>query len=560
MLASYRNKIYQRIPYIIIVLFALLGMKALFHTGLFTSHDIYHQVTRLYYYFNAVTDGQFPPYWISQLANGHGYPLFIFSYQLPWIISLPILLVGFDISIAIKMLFFLGYTLSGITMYLLCKEILKNTMAAILSSLLYLWAPYHFLTIFVGASIGVVYAFIFLPLILLGLHLSFNKNMIGIIILSLSITGLILSHILHLIYFLPTIVIFFIWEISENHRLDKKYLLSVCKIIVSGILLGLLICAFYLIPALFYKHLTYAQIESGFSSLYKRNFIDLSQLIYSKWGFGPIINNAKNGEISFQLGITQWLSILITIILLLTNKINKQTKKLALFLLIACFTNIFLLLDYSLFFWQLIEKFIIIDYPFRFILPILFSSSILAGVVLTSLKSKLQIIFFTFIVIITLYINRNHINVNLYTNTPIQDYIESETTITTNTFHEYTPLKANRKLVNQKNKHIVLPALPLTKLSQSTNLISFNVITQKNTKISIKQFYFPGLGVYIDNTPALFYVDEDGLINFVVPKGPHNIQVKFEETKLIKFSKILSLIGTIIVIFLISTAYLRRGK
>lgn len=33
-----------------ILLFSLIGMEALFHPGLFTAHDIWHQVVRLYYY------------------------------------------------------------------------------------------------------------------------------------------------------------------------------------------------------------------------------------------------------------------------------------------------------------------------------------------------------------------------------------------------------------------------------------------------------------------------------------------------------------------------------
>lgn len=93
------------IDLLIILTFALIGMKALFHPGLFTAHDIWHQVARIYYYFQAVSDGQIPPYWISTLASGLGYPLFFFSYHLPWIISLPFLKVGFDIPSSLKILF-----------------------------------------------------------------------------------------------------------------------------------------------------------------------------------------------------------------------------------------------------------------------------------------------------------------------------------------------------------------------------------------------------------------------------------------------------------------------
>ncbi|MBI4033251.1 MAG: hypothetical protein HY377_01945, partial [Candidatus Blackburnbacteria bacterium] len=55
------------IPLVLILTFSVIGMKALFHPDLFTAHDIWHQVARLYHYQSAAFGGQFPPYWISNL-------------------------------------------------------------------------------------------------------------------------------------------------------------------------------------------------------------------------------------------------------------------------------------------------------------------------------------------------------------------------------------------------------------------------------------------------------------------------------------------------------------
>src|SRR5438270_619418 len=101
MLAIYKQKSHW-FYLILIMLFSIMGMKALFHPGLFTAHDIWHQVARLYYYNLAVSDGQFPPYWISTLANNYGYPLFFFSYHLPWLLALPLLNLGIDIPTVLK--------------------------------------------------------------------------------------------------------------------------------------------------------------------------------------------------------------------------------------------------------------------------------------------------------------------------------------------------------------------------------------------------------------------------------------------------------------------------
>ncbi len=109
---------------IIVAAFSILGMKALIHPGLFTAHDIWHQVVRLYYYYQGISDGQIPPVWIGQLANSFGYPLFLFSYHLPWIIGIPFLEIGFDIPNTLKILFFLSFLTSGFSMYFFAKNLL----------------------------------------------------------------------------------------------------------------------------------------------------------------------------------------------------------------------------------------------------------------------------------------------------------------------------------------------------------------------------------------------------------------------------------------------------
>ena len=91
----------KKIDLIIIVFFvaaSLFTLKSLFQPAFFTSHDGVHQVVRLYYYDQAIRDGQIPPRFVSDLLNGYGYPLFNFSYHLPWLIALPFRFAGFSSS------------------------------------------------------------------------------------------------------------------------------------------------------------------------------------------------------------------------------------------------------------------------------------------------------------------------------------------------------------------------------------------------------------------------------------------------------------------------------
>lgn len=523
---------------IIVVLFSILGMKALLHPGLFTAHDIWHQVVRFYYYSQAVRDGQFPAYWVGQLANGFGYPLFIFSYQFPWMIGVLLLKMGFDLSSSIKILFFLSYLGSGIGMYFFVSNLLSNRLAALLSSILYLWLPYHFLIVYVGASMGSAFVFTFLPLVFLGINLTDKKPLFGISLFAIAISGVILSQVMHMAFLLPAILIFIAWKI---HNASSKVL--VIRNIIFSSLLAILVCSYYIIPASLYKGDTRFHTENGIGKIYERNFVNFKQLVYSKWGFSPIENNAKNGEISFQLGFAQWGSIILLSLLIILNKVPKKYKTLSIYLLVGFIVSILFTLDISKPIWKFVVNYAAIDFPFRFILPAAFLASICAGVILVTLNRTTKYVVFILLFSLAIYANRNHINVNQYTDFPLSTYLSIITEITTNTYHEYLPIKAASKLFDKPWNEVVGENLTVTNVKQKTNALTFDVSAPKDQIVSVGQFYFPGQILYLDNQVKQFNMDKEGRISFNLPSGSHSVKVGYQETFLMKFSKYLSLVG-----------------
>ncbi len=431
-------------------------------------------------------------------------------------------------------------------MYILVYSLLKDKLSALLSSLLYLWLPYHFLIIYVGASIGTAFIFTFLPLIFLGIYLSGEKSKWGVVILTFSLTGVILSQVMNLAFLLPAIFIFTLWRLLSTSL--KKLLI---KNILFGIMLSVLISAFYLLPATFYKQATRFHTERGIGKIYERNFLNFKQLIYSKWGFSPIINNAKNEEISFQLGFAQWASVALILLLLAQKKVLKTYKSLSVYLLLGFITSIFFTNDLSKPVWDLIVNLAAVDFPFRLVLPAAFTASILSGVALISFKGKVKLIVFIMLTMTALYTNRNHINVNEYTNLPVSTYLGMETEITTNTYHEYLPIQATSKLFEKPWNEIVGENLTVTKVKQTTNLLSFNVVAQAAQKVSLGQLYFPGQTLYVDKVINKFETDKQGRISFTLTEGVHQIMVKYQDTTLVKISKLLSMLGLVIFLSII---------
>jgi len=517
---------------------------ALFHNELFSAHDIWHQVARLYHYSSVVSAGQFPPRWVAALAHGYGYPLFFFSYHLPWMLGLPLTLNGVSIFTAMRMLFIFGFIASGFSMYSLLLKLTKRPWASLVSAVLYVWAPYHFLSVYVAAAIGTVYLFALIPLLFLAVHLILEKSYRwGISIFAVVLAGSVLTHLMTLAMLFPFVLVFLLVQLVR----EKESILK-SVVFVGATVLGLAIAAFYLIPLIQYLPIISASGEAGgLSDNFQRYFPSLKQLIYSHWGYGPIVSNAKDGEMSLQIGIAQWLAFFGSLLLFTTHLKIKYVKqilsrrytKIVLGYAILFLLSIYFMLDISLPFWKIAVKMIALDFPFRLLLISVFSGSVLAGLLIANLKpSFLKIFFGVSLIIIALYTSRNHRKVNMYTQYGLEEYVGAETT--TNTYHEYLPITANRELLNADE-------VPET---ISNNILTKNITLSEPGDVIVHQFVFPGITAKVNGELTEFTTSTDGLIAFSLPAGEFQITVGYEPTKVVVFSEYLSIaaLGIIIVV------------
>ena len=87
-------------------------------------------------------------------------------------------------------------------------------------------------------------------------------------------------------------------------------------------------------------------------------------------------------------------------------------------------------------------------------------------------------------------------------------------------------------------------------LEKKVNNSSRNYIIQAYTPLKMVDytFYFPGWNLYIDNRPApIEFQDPNqrGVITYQVPPGRHTIDLKFEDTRVRRLGKIISLFSII---------------
>lgn len=426
-------------------------------------------------------------------------------------------------------------------MYALAQNIFKNRWSGTLAAIIYLWAPYRFLTIFVSAQVGVAFVYTFIPILFLGISLASSKKRTkyALLLIAAGVSGIVLSHFSSVIATIPAAAVFALAILFEAK--DKKaFLVNSLK----GILLGVGLSSFYLLPAFYYSRLGIL----GFGNYYQRYFVNLSQLVYSKWGYGPITNNAKDGELSFQVGIAQWTSFVLSSFLIVFSKIKRSNKYIPISLALGFVISIFMMLDWSLPVWKPITRFIEVDFPFRFILPAVFTSSLLAGYLISNVNKIAKPILFIFLILVALYTNRNHTRVNLYTNISVKDYVDAE--FTTSSMNEYLPLWVDTSIFKRQfNSPLEPDNIPVANIERNSQKLSFEASFPKEMLVSVNHFGYPGIALYVDGSKVEYSRGKSGRVSFSAPRGTHFVTVKFEDTMPIKAAKAISLIS--LAVFLI---------
>jgi len=539
----------------LIILISLFGVKALFHPGFYTSHDGEHQVLRLYHFDKAIKDGQIPPRWANyQMLNGYGYPLFIFSYHAPWIIGEPLKLIGLSLTDTVKAVFVLTYSFSGLFMFLWLKKIFGK-LPAFLGSILYLWVPYRFSNIFVRASLGEATALMFVPLVFHGLDQINDKKLFkGVLIGGVGFCGLILSHAMTAFIFIFPILLYFLINLLTSKEKTRYF-----KRAVLLFVLGLSFSAYYTLPAFFEKK--YTRFSKIFPLMFADHFVTLKQLIYSRWGYGFSFPGVEKDEMGFQVGISHWLVLFMTIFLLLwgflaKKKLKKSEKKnifQSIGFIFSFLFSILMMIKISRPIWRILTKFVPFDFPWRFLGLSVFSLSFLSSFVIFLLKKFMnkKIVFLAcfLLLVLAFYGNRNHLRVNQYVY--LDDSHYEKVTNSTTSYNELLPIWLKQEIDESEKEAVeILKGEALIKdLKQKSDKISFRIENQKkDSLLRINTLFFPGWKLFVNGKKQEFNFERSGLIEFNPPIGQSEVLLIFNKTPIRMIGEVISFSALVFVV------------
>lgn len=528
--------------FFLITFLSLPLIQPYLHNGYFPTHDGEWAVVRLSDMYREIRDRQIPPRFSGNLNFGYGYPLFNFAYPFPYYVGLVLYLGNIGLVDSIKILFAVSIPLSGIGMFLVSKKLWGNTLAAVLSSVLYIYFPYKIVDLFVRGSIGESIAFALFPFILYFLlKVNDKRSFPSFVIASILLAILITTHNIMALYFLILLAVFLVWVFASGNI--RQVIYSVCSVV-----LGLSISAFFWIPALFEKKLILlSKIPIADRNLY---FVDFDQLIFPKWG-GYGTPTDIDG-FSYQLGLSHVLIICLLIVFFLYSKfgkkklINNSKDSFTVYFSLLLLFFLFLLFNVSALFWHL-PLLSEINYPWTLLLPIGFLVSLFAGFLAS--KGKVYLYIVSFLALLSIVLSLPYVHPKTYVNRGDGFYFTNDATTTSS--QELMPLWVKQFPSQRTKEKVEVQKGTIENVVDKSNSIDFSVSLPSDQTVRINTIYYPGWRLYIDgNRTRVDYSNEKGVMEISVPKGNHKIAGLFSDANaplrfiadMISLSSVLSII------------------
>jgi len=264
------------------------------------AHDARHTVFFLNNFDQCIREGVLIPRWSPDFALGYGYPVFLLYSPLAYYVAEVFHLLGAVLTDAVKWTFGLAFLLSGWGMYGLGRRLFGRA-GGLLAAVVYVYAPYHLLDIYVRGSLAEFLALGVLPWVFWTFTLAVERGRARDVAWAAAAYALlILSHNPTALLATPLLAAWVLFEAA--FRRGAAGMLRAAGRALGAAILGVGLTGFFLVPMFLERRFVpMTQWTSG-SYDYTKHFVYLSQFLSPFWGFG-YAGEGTADQMSFQLGL-----------------------------------------------------------------------------------------------------------------------------------------------------------------------------------------------------------------------------------------------------------------
>lgn len=539
-------------PFLIILL-GFLPLLTLLHAGLPVTHDGKDHVARIANFYLGLTEGNLVPRWAPLLNWGYGHPVLMFLYPLPSYAASLFHSIGFGLVDSVKLVFGLSFILSGLAMYFFISA-MYGRPAGFVSGMLYMFAPYRFVDLYVRGAIGEHVAFIFPPLICYFLYKAVKtKSTYSVVFGALSFAGLLLSHNAVSLMFIPVFFLFICFLLFKEKK--RKFILFQLFLMF---LFGFLMSSFFLVPAFLEGKYTLRDIVT--QNEYLSRFESFGRFVYSSWSF------AGTGLFSVQIGIVQWIVVLLQPFLIFYFYRKKSIKSFifASGVFAMFFLSLFIMTELAAPIYKILTVLQKFQFPWRFLTLSVFFTAVMGGLLVSAAPDRLKFYLAALFGIGLIIASASFWNANSYLTYP-ESFYTSVYKGTTDT-GESAPIWSVRFMLEEPEgeSEVILGNADIKRRERSGTYREYEIIAKERSRIVENTLYFPGWKVLVNGKEEdIEFQDpsQRGLITYYVPEGKNKVEIIFGNTKLRTISEYATITGLIMVIvYVLSFSKISKWK
>lgn len=524
----------------------------LFLSGFYVSHDGELQLGRIPAYARELFSGQIPVRWSDDLNYSFGTPIFSFMYPLPYLLASVVYQISGSAIFSLKTVLLLTFLGSGLAFFHYMYLWKKNALVAFVAAAVYLLLPYRMLNIFTRVALGETVAFMMPPLLMLGgLYLSRQDYKKGILLTSLSVAGLILAHnAMALIFVVPLFLWFFITSFADLQK--SKVLLKTTVFYVASWICGLLLSAFFWMPALLEKKYTMVGLFLKAKD-YHEYFLSLSEVLHRTWFVSGTTAPAF-------WGITGFVIFGLSLYSIWGKWKSKQNCLEIIAVLGFLFSALYMTTQCSSFIWDHVPFLPFFQLPWRFLSLAVWATALLVPFAFANIKYKKSLA----VVIILLLLWEAFPVTQTLKKLEISDKYFDTYPQSTTWHEEGTPVwTAGSPTAYPPSDFIVAPMTKVKSVEKLSTMREFVVSSREESTFVLEHFYFPGWKAFVNGqeVPIEFQdIEYRGLMKISVPAGENTVMFRFTRTKVRLLSELLTLSGFILLGGLYILSSIKRIK
>ena len=480
---------------------------------------------------------------ISHFANGFGYSWDLFYGPLSEYCLIGLGIIFHSFNVGFKILLLLIMFLAGACLYKLVYCMTDNRNTALLAGIIYITTPYFFTDIYVRHALGECMAFVFVPMVFLGLYHLFNteKNHYYLV---LGVAGLLLSHNIATVL---TAILALIYCIINAKNFSRS---RVQKGLLLDILWIVLLTSFYWAPFL------QTQFSAEYRVFEKDAMATQESLLESLLSAKDLFITPNDTPYVFEIGLPV---ILMLAFSLVTFRVLKENKKEYLFFLISGMLSIWMSTKY--FPWKLLpSQCYIIQFPWRMLLFSSFFFAIVASMNMSTLIKKFRRRdVFVIGLICMMYVFSRYSCIPYAEEVPeVTEYELAAISGQENEWipgmgrMEYLPSKAYDNLfyvaTRQPGISVLEGECNLQNETKMRNSMSVQIATSgEKVVLELPYLYYPGYTVKLDGVPLDSFETEKGFLGSKIDENEvGTLEVKYTGTRIMNLTKIISFVTLIV--------------